>query len=40
VGLSLASAIMTAAWMQCVYRDNGFPADTVSYANYASSDKL
>jgi hypothetical protein len=31
---------MTAASMQRVYQDNGVPADTVSYANYASSDKL
>ncbi|RCV18959.1 hypothetical protein SETIT_3G345100v2 [Setaria italica] len=36
VGLSLASAIMTAASTQCVYRDDGVPAGTVSYGDYAS----
>lgn len=36
VGLSLASAIMTAASTQCVYRDTGVPAGTVSYADYNS----
>ncbi|RLN27552.1 hypothetical protein C2845_PM05G15860 [Panicum miliaceum] len=36
VGLSLASAIMTAASTQCVYRDDGVPAGTVSYGDYYS----
>jgi hypothetical protein len=36
VGLSLASAIMTAASTQCVYQDDGVPAGTVSYGDYAS----
>ncbi|KAJ1254958.1 hypothetical protein BS78_K304700 [Paspalum vaginatum] len=36
VGLSLASAIMTAASTQCVYRDDGVPAGTVSYTDYGA----
>ena len=36
VGLSLASAIMTAASTQCVYRGDGVPSATVSYSDYHS----
>ncbi|PVH63006.1 hypothetical protein PAHAL_3G451700 [Panicum hallii] len=36
VGLSLASAIMTAASTQCVLRDNGVAAGAVSYGDYYS----
>ncbi|XP_039841161.1 CASP-like protein 1U3 [Panicum virgatum] len=36
VGLSLASAIMTAASTQCVLRDDGSAAGTVSYGDYGS----
>ncbi|PUZ67326.1 hypothetical protein GQ55_3G425800 [Panicum hallii var. hallii] len=36
VGLSLASAIMTAALTQCVLRDNGVTAGAVSYGDHYS----
>ncbi|CAN6356364.1 unnamed protein product [Urochloa humidicola] len=36
VGLSLASAIMTAASTRCVYRSDGSPAGSVSYSDYGS----
>ncbi|CAN6351917.1 unnamed protein product [Urochloa humidicola] len=36
VGMSLASAIMTFASTQCVYRDDGSPAGAVSYSDYGS----
>ena len=36
VGLSLASAIMTAASTQCVLPDDGSAAGTVSYGDYGS----
>ncbi|XP_062202033.1 CASP-like protein 1U1 [Phragmites australis] len=36
VGLSLASAIMTATSTQSMYRDDGIPAATVSYSDYHS----
>ncbi|RCV18960.1 hypothetical protein SETIT_3G345200v2 [Setaria italica] len=36
VGLSLTSAIMTAASTRCVYRNDGSPAGSVSYSDYGS----
>ncbi|CAN6334269.1 unnamed protein product [Urochloa humidicola] len=36
VGLSLVSAIMTAASTRCVYRSDGSPAGSVSYSDYGS----